>query len=114
MGECTLHLKHFWRDYKRQPPFFEVALVALISASFTGAERCLILAFAKPANGATILEDDATIHTAKFEQRKEGAISNRRTQLGTSACIAVAVRVLADDLVGGIASLYASASEEGG
>ena len=42
----------------------------------TGTQGCTILAFAKPSNGAPILEDNATVHTPEFEEREESTVSH--------------------------------------
>jgi hypothetical protein len=45
--------------------------------------------FAKPPDGAPILEDNATVHTPEFEEREECAISHQAAQLGTPTGITV-------------------------
>ncbi len=42
----------------------------------TGAKGRAFLTFAKPANQASVFEDDATIHAPKLEQGEDSAISN--------------------------------------
>ncbi len=55
----------------------------------TGAKGCAFLTFAKPANWASIFEDDATIHAPELEQGGDSAISNCTTKLGTPTCVAI-------------------------
>jgi hypothetical protein len=68
----------------------------------------MILMFAKPPDGAPILEDNATVHTPEFEEREEFTISHQVAQLGTPTGIAD------DPNFGRTALLYASLSEEEG
>jgi hypothetical protein len=42
----------------------------------TGAKECAFLTFTKPANQASVFEDNATIHAPELEQREDSAISN--------------------------------------
>ncbi len=55
--------------------------ISCANLSFARTERSAFQSFTKPTNGSTILEDDATIHATKFEERKESTISNHRTNL---------------------------------
>ncbi len=55
--------------------------ISCADLSFARTERSVFLLFTKPTNGSTVLEDNATIHATKFEERKESTISNRRTNL---------------------------------
>jgi hypothetical protein len=49
--------------------------------SLTRAERHTLLTLAKPTNRATVLENNATIHTPKVEEREKGAFCNRAADL---------------------------------
>ncbi len=57
--------------------------------SLTGAKGCAFLTFTKPANRASVFEDNAAIHAPELEQREDSAISNQTTQLGTPTHIAI-------------------------
>jgi hypothetical protein len=54
-----------------------------------GTQGRMILTFAKPPDGAPVLEDDATVHTPEFEEREECTVSQQSAQLGTPTGIAV-------------------------
>ena len=43
---------------------------------FARAERCAFLALVKPTQRPAILKNDTTIHTTKFEERKQRAVGN--------------------------------------
>jgi hypothetical protein len=61
---------------RKSMTFFEVALVVHISASQELVKGHAFLRFAKPANRASVFEDDATIHAPELEQGEDSAISN--------------------------------------
>ena len=63
--------------------------ISCANLSFVKTERSAFLSFTKPTNGSTILEDVATIHATKFEERKESTIGNCRTNLQTPTRIPV-------------------------
>jgi hypothetical protein len=57
--------------------------------SFTRTERGAVFSFTEPTKWATILKNNATVHTMKLEERKESTISNCGTNLQTPTRIAV-------------------------
>jgi hypothetical protein len=61
------------RDTAREIPEVKDFLGCRIGSAdlgFTVSKGCAFLLFAKPANGAAIFEDDATIHTAELNSRR--------------------------------------------
>ncbi len=72
---------------QKSKTFFEVA---------TGAKGSLILLATKPTQRATILKHNATIHTAKFEEGKDGTIWDRAANLQTSTSITLYDEIVED------------------
>jgi hypothetical protein len=66
--------------------FLEVALVARISV-LQELREGTFLTLPEPTNRATI-ENDATVHTAEFEERKKSAIGDGTPELRTPTSIA--------------------------
>ncbi len=54
-----------------------------------GAKGRAFRTFAKPANRASVFEDDATIHAPELEQGEDGDISNWTTKLGIPKHVAI-------------------------
>ncbi len=57
--------------------------------SLTRAERHAPLTFAKPSDGTTVFENDATIHTPELEEGEECAIRNRVANLRSPTSVTV-------------------------
>ena len=72
--------------------------------------------FAKPPKGASVLEDNATVHTPEFEEREECTVSHQAqaAQLETPTGIAVCQKVFDEPNCRGMASSYALVFEEEG
>jgi hypothetical protein len=63
--------------------------VRCVNLGLTQTERSALLAFAEPANRSAVLENDATVHTPKFEKQEQCAIGNGTAKLRTPTCVTV-------------------------
>jgi hypothetical protein len=57
--------------------------------SLARAQGSAFLSLAKPTERPPILENDAAIHAAEFEERKKSSVGNRAAKLGSPTCVAV-------------------------
>jgi hypothetical protein len=63
--------------------------VCRANLGLTRAERSALLVFAKPADWSAILENNATVHTPKFEEWEQCAIGNGTAKLRTPTQVTV-------------------------